>query len=83
VPHVGWNTITNLSSALFCGVKEGSYLYYVHSFAANINKNTIAITDYGSSFSASLCRDNFFGCQFHPEKSGEVGEQILKNFIRL
>lgn len=83
VPHVGWNTITDLSSPLFHGVASGAYVYYVHSFAANVNQNTIATTDYGVAFSGSLNRENFFGCQFHPEKSGAVGEQILKNFAKL
>lgn len=83
VPHVGWNTITNLSSPLFEGVEEGDYVYYVHSFAANVNQNTIATTDYCAPFSGSLHRDNFYGCQFHPEKSGDVGEQILTNFVNL
>lgn len=83
VPHVGWNTITNLSSPLFEGINEGAYVYYVHSFAANVNQNTIATTDYCAPFSGSLHRDNFYGCQFHPEKSGDVGEQILTNFVNL
>ncbi len=83
VPHVGWNTIENLRSPLYKGFVGEEYIYYVHSFGAEVNENTIATTTYGRSFSASLGRDNFYGCQFHPEKSGDVGERILKNFISL
>ena len=83
VPHVGWNTITSLKSPLFKNVSEEDYVYYVHSFSANINENTIATTDYCKPFSGSLNKNNFFGCQFHPEKSGKVGELILSNFAKL
>ncbi len=83
VPHVGWDTIEGLSTGLFEGVKEGAHLYYVHSFAAELCDQTIATTDYGVAFSGSLHRDNFYGTQFHPEKSGEVGERILANFLKL
>ena len=83
IPHVGWNGITNLRSPLFEGIKEGEFVYYVHSFAANVNDNTIATTVHGTPFSGSLARGNFYGCQFHPEKSGPVGERILYNFLKL
>lgn len=83
VPHVGWNGITGLRSPLFEGIEEGAYVYYVHSFAANVNENTIATTVHGSPFSGSLARGNFYGCQFHPEKSGPVGDRILSNFLKL
>ncbi|MFI3259027.1 MAG: imidazole glycerol phosphate synthase subunit HisH [Rikenellaceae bacterium] len=83
VPHVGWDTIEGLKSKLFEGIKESSHIYYVHSFAAEVCNQTIATTDYGRLFSASLHRDNFYGTQFHPEKSGSVGEQILANFLKL
>ncbi len=83
VPHVGWDTIESLQSPLFEGIKESSHLYYVHSYAAEICDQTIATTDYGVRFSASLHRDNFYGAQFHPEKSGAVGEAILANFLKL
>ncbi|MFI3289894.1 MAG: imidazole glycerol phosphate synthase subunit HisH [Rikenellaceae bacterium] len=83
VPHVGWDTIEGLKSPLFDGITESSHLYYVHSFAAEICDNTIATTEYGVRFSASLHRDNFYGTQFHPEKSGAVGEAILANFLKL
>lgn len=85
IPHMGWNTITGLRGPLFKGVQDGSFVYYVHSFRPEISDSqTIAVTEYaGSPFSGALCRDNFFGTQFHPEKSGPVGAAILKNFIEL
>lgn len=83
VPHMGWNSIYDLRSPLYAGVQEDSYVYFVHSYAVEVNENTIAACDYGAAFSASLNRDNFFGAQFHPEKSGEVGERILRNFLEL
>lgn len=83
VPHVGWDTIEELKTPLFEGVAESSHFYYVHSFAAEICPQTIASTDYGVRFSAALHRDNFYGTQFHPEKSGSVGEAILNNFLKL
>lgn len=83
VPHVGWNRIGNLEKALFKGIKSGSFVYYVHSFYANLCPDTIATTRHGLLFSAALKYENFYGTQFHPEKSGDVGEQILKNFLEL
>ncbi len=83
VPHMGWNSIESLRSPLFDGVKEGSYIYYVHSFAPELSEQTIAQTSYGIDYSAALKCDNFYGTQFHPEKSGEVGEKILSNFLKL
>ncbi|MFI3287108.1 MAG: imidazole glycerol phosphate synthase subunit HisH [Rikenellaceae bacterium] len=83
VPHVGWNTIEGLSSGLFKGVEESSHLYFVHSFAAVKCDCTIATTSYAMDFSAALCKDNFYGTQFHPEKSGSVGETVIKNFLEL
>ncbi len=83
VPHVGWNTITGLSTPLFSGLPEASFVYYVHSYRADLCSSTIAVTDYGESFSGALGRDNFYGTQFHPEKSGGVGETILRNFLTL
>ncbi|MFR9602429.1 MAG: imidazole glycerol phosphate synthase subunit HisH [Rikenellaceae bacterium] len=83
VPHVGWDTIENLKTPLFEGIKESSHLYYVHSFAAQLCDATIASTTYGVEFSASLNCANFYGTQFHPEKSGSVGEAILNNFLKL
>ncbi len=83
VPHVGWDTIETLQSPLFEGISEGVHLYYVHSFAAEICDETIATTTYGVRFSAALHRDNFYGAQFHPEKSGTVGEMIINNFLKI
>lgn len=83
IPHMGWNTVHDLRSPLYAGVEEGAYVYYVHSFGAEVNGHTIAVTDHGRPFSGSLGRDNFYGCQFHPEKSGAVGERILENFLSL
>ena len=76
IPHVGWDTVGRLRSPLFDGLGEDAYLYYVHSFAAQACDATIAQTDYGGIFSAALGRGNFFGTQFHPEKSGRAGERI-------
>ncbi len=83
VPQVGWNDISSLKSGLFDGIAEGSYVYFVHSYFADINENTVSVTEYGIPFSSSLGRDNFFGCQFHPEKSGDIGEKILANFLKI
>lgn len=83
IPHVGWNTIYDLRTSLMEGVEVNSFVYYVHSYYAEVNENTIATTSYGNYISGSLNRDNFYGCQFHPEKSGSVGERILLNFSQL
>ena len=83
VPHMGWNAITELRTALFDGLPDGSFVYFVHSFAASVSSDTIAVSDNGRAFSAAMWRDNFCGVQFHPEKSGEVGEMILRNFMNL
>lgn len=83
IPQIGWNTIERLKSPLFKGVKESSFCYYVHSYYATIGAHTIATSQYGTPYSAALHRNNFYGVQFHPEKSAETGEQILKNFIDL
>jgi glutamine amidotransferase len=82
IPHIGWNQISNLKSHLCDQVKEDSYVYYVHSFYVPDNEFSIASTDYGVLYSGAIKKDNFYACQFHPEKSGEAGEQILKNFIK-
>lgn len=83
VPHMGWNSISNLSGPLFEGLEEGAWVYYVHSFYPELCSATAARTDYGTVFSGSLWKENFFGTQFHPEKSGVIGERILKNFLKL
>ena len=94
VPHMGWDTIYNLQnnmkvvdggmkpgSCLFKGVADNSYVYFVHSYYVPVNDHTVATTDYIQPFSAAIQKDNFFATQFHPEKSGSIGEQILKNFL--
>jgi glutamine amidotransferase len=83
VPQMGWNTIFNLKTQLFEGIKENEFMYLVHSYYASSSENTIATTNYEKEYSTALQRDNFFGVQFHPEKSGIFGEQILKNFLNL
>ncbi len=83
VPQIGWNNIFHLKTPLFNGIPEQSYIYSVHSYYAAEGANTIATADYIHPYSAALHRDNFFGVQFHPEKSAEVGETILKNFLQI
>ena len=83
IPHMGWNQITDLRTPLFKDIDEGAYIYYVHSFYPELCADTIATTHYINDFSGALGRDNFFGTQFHPEKSGTIGAQILKNFLEL
>jgi len=83
VPQIGWNSISNLKSPLLQNVPEKSFIYLVHSFYAPLTKDTIATSEYGLEYSAALHRENFYGTQFHPEKSSDVGEQILKNFLML
>jgi imidazole glycerol-phosphate synthase subunit HisH len=83
VPHIGWNTITGLQNPLFEGIKEQSYVYFVHGYYAQLSSNTIAMGDYCQPFSAALQRDNFYAVQFHPEKSGELGARILQNFLKI
>ena len=83
IPHMGWNQLYDMKSELMQGVKEESFVYFVHSFYAPLCKETIAKTDYILSFSAALNKDNFYATQFHPEKSGDVGSIILKNFLNL
>ncbi len=81
VPHTGWNQISQLDSPLFDGVAEGAHVYFVHGFYVETGENTTAVTDYGGQFSAAIARDNYYAIQFHPEKSGSVGERILANFL--
>ena len=83
VPQIGWNQISELKSALFKDIPEKSYIYLVHSYYAPLCKETIAVSDYVRSYSSALMKNNFYGVQFHPEKSSEVGARILKNFIDL
>lgn len=83
VPQIGWNAIRELKGPLFKDVAEASYIYMVHSYYAPLSPDTIAVCDYGTPYSAALAHNNFYGTQFHPEKSSGVGAQILKNFIDL
>ncbi len=83
VPHMGWNQLENINGRLFKGVKQGEFVYFVHSYYVPVCDFTAASTQYIVPFSASLEKDNFFATQFHPEKSGAVGETILKNFLDL
>lgn len=83
IPQIGWNTIYDLRSPLMEGIEENSYCYFVHGYYAACGAHTIARTDYIQPYSSALHRNNFYGCQFHPEKSAAVGAQILKNFLQL
>lgn len=83
IPHMGWNSISNLKTGLFKGLTEDSYVYYVHSYYPQLCADTIAVTSHGVDFSGALAKGNFYGTQFHPEKSGEVGAAIIKNFLEL
>lgn len=83
LPHMGWNTIQHQDHPLFKGIPQNSYFYFVHSFALDVGANTIATCNYSQDFSAAVARDNFMGVQFHPEKSGTIGAQLLQNFLEL
>lgn len=83
VPHMGWNKIGNLESKLFKDLEGGSYVYFVHSYYPELCPDTIATATHGVMFSAALKYENFYGTQFHPEKSGDVGERIIANFLQL
>lgn len=83
IPHMGWNTISLSKEDFIPSTLEGKYVYYVHSYYVPVNEATIATTNYILPYSAALHKDNFYATQFHPEKSGDIGEQILKSFIEL
>ncbi len=84
LPHMGWNTLTSVANhPVFKGINIGDYFYFVHSFAAPVCEYTVATCNYGSEFSAVIAKDNFIGCQFHPERSSELGSKIIKNFLEL
>ncbi len=84
LPHMGWNQITSQAgNHLFRGIPDGAYFYFVHSYAMPVNEYTIAQCNYGEPFTAAVQRDNFFGVQFHPERSGAAGAQLLKNFLEM
>ncbi len=84
MPHMGWNTLTQVSEhPIFAGISPDDYFYFVHSFAAPVSEYTIARCQYGSEFSAAIAKDNFIGCQFHPERSSSLGSKIIKNFLEM
>lgn len=84
LPHMGWNTLTSvIDHPVFAGINVGDYFYFVHSFAAPVSQYTAARCNYGSDFSAAVIKDNFIGCQFHPERSGTNGSRIIKNFLEM
>lgn len=83
VPQIGWNQITDLSGSLLKDIEEGEYMYLVHSYYAPLCKDTIASSTYDVKYSTALNRDNFYGVQFHPEKSSDMGQKILNNFLKL
>ena len=81
VPQMGWNTVSNLKSPLFEGISENEYMYLVHSYYVPVCNETIATTEYEFEYTTALRKDNFYGVQFHPEKSGKAGEKLLLNFL--
>ena len=83
IPQIGWNTISNVKTDLFKGIAENSFTYFVHGYFAGLGSNTIATTNYIQEYSSALQKNNFYGVQFHPEKSAVVGEQIIQNFLAL
>ena len=83
VPQIGWNTIYNLQSPLFKSIPDKSYIYNVHSYYAEDSQYTIAKCEYGIEYAAAIRKDNFYGVQFHTEKSAEVGDKIIKNFLEI
>ncbi|MDR0394651.1 MAG: imidazole glycerol phosphate synthase subunit HisH [Tannerella sp.] len=83
VPHMGWNSLTGMKGKLFENLPENPYVYFVHSYYVSVTKDTTATSDYIHPFSAAMQKDNFYATQFHPEKSGSIGEVILRNFINL
>lgn len=84
LPHMGWNTLSNVvDHPVLRGITTGDYFYFVHSFAAPLSEYTLASCEYGTEFSAIIAKDNFIGCQFHPERSSDLGSKIIKNFLAL
>ena len=84
LPHMGWNQIEHDGThPLFNGIPSGSYFYFVHSYALEVTEATLARCDYGQPFSAVVGKDNFFGAQFHPERSGKLGAQLIRNFLEM
>lgn len=82
VPQIGWNTISKLQTDLFNDIPENSYVYFVHGYYAALGAHTIATTNYVEAYSCALRKNNFYGVQFHPEKSAKVGERIIQNFLK-
>jgi len=83
VPHMGWNNFVSTKGKLFYKINEEDNVYYVHSYYAELNDDTVAVCNYINPYSAALQKNNFYATQFHPEKSGKIGEQILKNFLEI
>lgn len=84
LPHMGWNQVyAKAGNRLFQGIEDGAYFYFVHSYAMPVNSSTIAQCNYGEPFTAAVQKDNFYGVQFHPERSGAAGAQLLKNFLEM
>jgi glutamine amidotransferase len=83
IPHIGWNQLGDLKGNLFRGIPENSFFYFVHSYYVANNENSTSLANYGTRFSASIQKDNFYACQFHPEKSGDIGQLFLKNFLEI
>lgn len=83
VPAMGWNRISGLKTALFSGLRPEEYVYFIHSYYVPLSADTIATADYIQPYSAALHKDNFYATQFHPEKSGDVGEKIIENFLSI
>ncbi len=83
IPQMGWNNITDLNSSLFDGIQSGAYCYFVHGYYADKGEHTVAVTSYCGEYSSALQRNQYYGVQFHPEKSAEVGMRILENFLKL
>jgi glutamine amidotransferase len=83
VPQIGWNRVREMKGPLFEGIPDGSHFYFVHSYRATIGEDTSAVTEYSEVYSSALYRGNFFGVQFHPEKSAAAGEALLRNFLQM
>ncbi|WP_340073759.1 imidazole glycerol phosphate synthase subunit HisH [Leptobacterium sp. I13] len=83
IPQIGWNKISNLKTTLFEGIEEGAYMYLVHSYYVPLHKNAISTTYYGIEYASALHKDNFYGVQFHPEKSSKEGSRVLANFLKI